>query len=175
MRKLSMDELDRIAPVDYQTQTHTNLLLVLDNIRSMNNIGSAFRTADAFGIPRIYLCGITAQPPHREIHKTALGATETVEWKYFENTVEALQSLKNEGFTLVAVEQTDEKVYLQDFKIDQTQKYAFIFGNEVFGVSDEAIVCCDLALEIPQFGSKHSFNISVALGIVMWEAIRQGF
>ncbi len=173
MRKLSMDELERVAPIDYQTQTHANLLLVLDNIRSMNNIGSAFRTADAFGIPQIYLCGITAQPPHREIHKTALGATETVEWKYVENTVEVLQSLKKEGFTLVAVEQTDTKVYLQDFKIDQTQKYAFIFGNEVFGVSEEAIACCDLALEIPQFGSKHSFNISVALGIVMWEVVKQ--
>ncbi len=173
MKKLSMDELDRVDPVDYQTQTHTNLILVLDNIRSMNNIGSAFRTADAFGIPCIYLCGITAQPPQREIHKTALGATETVEWKYVESTVEALQRLKNEGFILVAVEQTDEKVYLQDFKIDKTQKYAFIFGNEVFGVSDEAIACCDLALEIPQFGSKHSFNISVALGIVIWEVVKQ--
>lgn len=168
MRKLTMDELNRISAEQFKEEANENIVLVLDNIRSMNNIGSAFRTADAFKVGKIYLCGITAVPPHREIHKTALGATESVSWEYITQVNEAVDSLKNQGYQIIAVEQTNQSIYLQDFQPKKNEKYAFVFGNEAFGVSDEVLPLCDISLEIPQFGTKHSFNIVVSLGIVLW-------
>jgi 23S rRNA (guanosine2251-2'-O)-methyltransferase len=168
MQKLSMDELNRISNQQFKQEANENLVLILDNVRSMNNVGSIFRTADAFKVGKIYLCGITAVPPHREIHKTALGATESVNWEYFKEITQAAQHLKENGYQIIAVEQTNQSVYLQDFKPTKSEKYAFIFGNEAFGVSDEVLPLCDIGLEIPQFGTKHSFNIVVSAGIVLW-------
>lgn len=166
-RKLQMDELDRIS-IDEMNNSHKiPLVVVLDNIRSLHNVGSVFRSADAFTIEKIYLCGITAQPPHREIQKTALGATESVSWEYFENTLEAITALKKSGYCLVAVEQTKNSAEPRSF-MDTTKKYAVILGNEVDGVDQEVLELCDQSLEIPQDGTKHSLNISVAAGIVMW-------
>ena len=145
--------------------------MVLDDARSLSNIGSVFRTADAFLCASVYLCGITAQPPHREIHKTALGAEETVDWKYYETANEAILSLKKSGYTIAVVEQVEGGISLLDFKPDPDKKYAFVFGHEVNGVSEEAIALCDLALEIPQEGSKHSLNISVCAGVLAWDFV----
>ena len=171
MRKLSMDELNRPSPQDFAHQRKLSVVIVLDNIRSLNNIGSFFRTADAFKIESIYLCGITACPPHREIQKTALGATETVTWHYYESTESAIDVLKKEGFTIVAIEQTIQSVPLWDFQA--TEKTALVFGNEVDGVSDEALEQCHLAVEIPQSGTKHSLNVAVCGGIVLWHCYQQ--
>jgi tRNA G18 (ribose-2'-O)-methylase SpoU len=163
-----MDELNRISAEQFKEEANENLVLVLDSIRSMNNVGSVFRTADAFKVGKIYLCGITAAPPHREIHKTALGATESVDWEYVKEVSEVILSLKSRGYQIVAVEQTDQSTYLQDFCPQKNEKYAFIFGNEAFGISDEVLPLCNIGLEIPQFGTKHSFNIVVSVGIVLW-------
>ena len=169
MRKLQLDELNRLNIDDFKKSEKLKVTLVLDNIRSMNNVGSAFRTGDGLAVEKIMLCGITAQPPHNEIHKTALGAQDSVAWEYFDSTSEALLKLKKEEFTLLALEQTDESIELQNFQYEQDKKYAFIFGNEVFGVEDEALALCDDCLEIPQFGTKHSFNVSVTLGMTLWD------
>ncbi len=143
--------------------------VVLDNVRSLNNVGSAFRTADAFRAEAIYLCGITAQPPHREIQKTALGATASVDWKYFASTARAVDALRADNYQIVAIEQADESIELQDFKPDSGKKYALIFGNEVKGVEDDIVKNADKVLEIPQFGTKHSLNIAVSIGVVLWD------
>jgi tRNA G18 (ribose-2'-O)-methylase SpoU len=149
------------------------LCIVLDNIRSLHNVGAAFRTADAFRIEKIYLTGITGTPPHREIHKTALGATESVDWQYYEHPAEAVKRLKDEGYTILIVEQTTESIPLQNFQPSPGAKYCPVFGNEVNGVSDDVITHGDTALEIPQSGTKHSLNISICLGIVVWEIFRK--
>ncbi|MCE7862324.1 MAG: TrmH family RNA methyltransferase [Bacteroidetes bacterium CHB5] len=173
MKKLSLHELGRISVEEFKDAEKVPVCILLDNIRSLHNVGSAFRTADAFRIEKIILTGITGTPPHREIQKTALGATESVAWEYFENTTEALKRLKAEGYTLVIVEQTTESIPLQTFTATAGAKYCLVFGNEVNGVSEEAIAHGDLALEIPQLGTKHSLNISVCLGIVLWEVFRK--
>ncbi len=168
MRKLLNEELNRLDVEGFKQAPKNPFVLVLDNIRSLNNIGSAFRTADAFRIEAIYLCGITAKPPHRDIQKTALGATESVTWKYFEHTAEALAELRKQAFRIVAVEQADQSVSLADFSVDSGQKYALVFGNEVKGVGEEIVKNADEVVEIPQFGTKHSLNISVSIGVVLW-------
>ena len=171
MRKLSMDELHRISKEDFVRADKTPSIIVLDNIRSLSNVGAFFRTADAFRIKELFLCGITACPPHREIHKTALGADETVKWRYFETTEAACQQLKAEGYRIFAVEQVEGSVALQTFKFGAHT--AYLLGNEVEGVSEEALPYCDGAIELPQEGTKHSLNVSVCAGIVMWEAFEQ--
>lgn len=168
-----MEELGRVTPEEFKQQGKSPIVLVLDNIRSMHNVGSAFRTCDAFNVERLYLCGITATPPQKEISKTALGATESVEWEYAEDVVELASRLKSEGYSIVLVEQTDDSVMLQDFDFAQYEKVALFVGNEVFGISEELLPLCDAAVEIPQFGTKHSLNVAVATGITLWEAIRQ--
>ncbi|HTA28119.1 MAG TPA: RNA methyltransferase [Bacteroidia bacterium] len=168
MRKLSMDELNRKSTDEFKKAEKLPIIIVLDNVRSMNNVGSVFRTADAFLIEAIYLCGVTATPPHREIQKTALGATETVNWKHFETTIEAVNSLKNEGYKVYAVEQADKSIMLDKFTPD-SNKLALVFGNEITGVEQAVIDVCDACIEIPQYGTKHSLNISVSAGIVVWE------
>ena len=169
MRKLSMDELGRLSPEEYKNASKNSVILVLDNVRSLHNVGSAFRTADAFFVEKIYLCGITGTPPNREITKTALGATESVSWDYVKDTAELVKQLKDEGYAIASIEQTDESVLLNNFKPDPNQKYCFVFGNEVFGVDDNVIALSDLSLEIPQYGTKHSLNVSVAIGIILWD------
>lgn len=166
MRKLTMPELNRMNLTDYHNVTKIPVIIVLDNVRSMENVGSFFRTADAFRIESIYLCGITARPPHREIHKTALGADESVDWKYFETTAEACEHLKASGYRIFAVEQVEGSIMLNDFQAPE--KSAYIFGNEVEGVDNEALKYCEQAIEIPQEGTKHSLNVSVSGGIVMY-------
>ena len=173
MRKLENSELDRKSIDDFIKSKKTPLILVLDDIRSLHNIGSVFRTADAFLIEKIYLCGITASPPNKEIHKTALGATETVAWEHAENVLEVIQKLKADKIQTFAIEQVENAILLQDFKVQKNQKYALVFGNEVFGVAQEAVVLCDGAIEIPQLGTKHSLNIAVSAGIVVWDLFRQ--
>ncbi len=173
MRKLKNDELDRLTLEEFKTTEKLPLVLILDNVRSMNNVGSAFRTSDAFAIEKIYLCGITAQPPHREINKTALGATESVDWEHAENTATLCKNLQQQGYKVLAVEQADNSTSLENFKIEEGQKYALVFGNEVFGVEDEVIEVADGCLEIPQFGTKHSLNISVSIGVVLWDLTRK--
>ena len=168
MRKLSMDELNRLDKEDFELAENRPIIIVLDNLRSLSNVGAFFRSADACRIGELVLCGITACPPHREIHKTALGADETVKWRYFESTEAACQALKEEGYRLFAVEQVEGSVPLQDFNFKP--KTAYILGNEVEGVSEEALPYCDGAIELPQEGTKHSLNVSVCAGIVMWEA-----
>jgi tRNA G18 (ribose-2'-O)-methylase SpoU len=169
MRKLLNEELNRLSAEEFKKVSKIPLIIVLDNIRSMNNIGSVFRTGDAFLVEKIYLCGITATPPHKDIHKTALGATETVEWYYFENTINAIEALKDEDVLVYAVEQADNSIMLDKFSIAADKKIAVVFGHEVRGVSQEAVNICDGVLEIPQFGTKHSLNISVCAGIVIWQ------
>ena len=171
MRKLRNNELGRISVSTFKKTTKTPIIVVLDNIRSLNNIGSVFRTSDAFLVEKIYLCGITAKPPHRDIHKTALGATETVPWKHFDTIDAALQAAKDEQYEIIAVEQTHNSTPLNTFSYQQ-QKIALVFGNEVAGVSDTALNQASTCIEIPQYGSKHSFNISVSVGIVLWELLR---
>ena len=168
-----MEELGRVTPEEFKQQGKSPIVLVLDNIRSMHNVGSAFRTCDAFNVERLYLCGITATPPQKEISKTALGATESVEWVYKENVAELATELKSEGYAIILVEQTDGSVMLQDFNFAQYEKVALFVGNEVFGISEELLPLCDAAVEIPQFGTKHSLSVAVATGITLWEAIRQ--
>ena len=172
MRKLSMDELNRKSVHEFKEAEKMPVVVVLDNIRSMHNVGSVFRTADAFLLRGIYLCGYTPQPPHRDIHKTALGATETVEWKYAETTVEAVQRLKADGYQVYAIEQVQNSIPLHQFDLNQHSQVAVVFGNEVSGVDQEVIKLCDGCIEIPQLGMKHSLNISVAAGIVLWELVR---
>lgn len=173
MRKLKVSELKRKSIQEFREAEKSPFVIIMDNVRSLNNIGSIFRTADAFMVAGIYLCGITARPPHRDIHKTALGATESVDWKYFDSTEEAIAELKGQGYSVISVEQVDKSVSLQDFIPEAGKKYALIFGHEVKGVSDEALKMSDISLEIPQFGTKHSFNIAVSAGIVMWELYRK--
>ena len=172
MRKLGMDELNRKSVNEFRQSEKTPVIVVLDNIRSMHNVGSVFRTADAFLLKGVYLCGYTPQPPHRDIHKTALGATETVDWQYFATTAEAVRSLKSAGYTVVAIEQTEGSVALQGFRMPESGLLAVVFGNEVSGVGEEALALCDGSVEIPQWGMKHSLNISIAAGIVLWELVR---
>lgn len=168
-RKLKNSELNRKNVSQFKEAAKTPLIIVLDNIRSLNNIGSVFRTADAFLIEKIYLCGITAQPPHRDIQKTALGATNAVAWEYVEDTVALLQKLKQEEVHLCALEQAEEAVMLHDFIPELDRKYALVFGNEVKGVQQEVVSMSDAVIEIPQYGTKHSLNISVSAGIVIWD------
>jgi tRNA G18 (ribose-2'-O)-methylase SpoU len=169
MRKLLNSELGRKSITQYKDSQKSAFLIVLDNVRSHNNVGSVFRTADAFLTKKIYLCGITARPPHRDIQKTALGATESVEWSYFESTVDAVRELKAEGYKIIGIEQAEGSVELQNVKIEKDQNYALVFGHEVSGVSQNVLDMCDICVEIPQFGTKHSFNIAVSAGIVLWE------
>ena len=169
MRKLENSELDRKSIEAFKESKKTPIILVLDDIRSLHNIGSVFRTADAFLIEKIYLCGITATPPNKEIHKTALGATETVAWEHHENVLEVIETLKEENVMTLAIEQVESAIFLQDFEVEKNKKYALVFGNEVYGVSQEAVAICDGCIEIPQLGTKHSLNISVSAGIVVWD------
>jgi len=173
MRKLENSELDRKSIEDFKKSEKTPLILVLDDIRSLHNIGSVFRTADAFLIEKIILCGITATPPNKEIHKTALGATETVAWEHHESVLEVIENLKKENVLTLAIEQVESAIFLQNFKVEKNQKYALIFGNEVYGVSQEAVAICDGCIEIPQLGTKHSLNISVSAGIVVWDLFQK--
>ncbi len=172
MKKLSLKELNRVDVATFKKQQKTPVILVLDNVRSALNVGSSFRTSDAFALEAIYLCGITAQPPHREILKTAIGATESVDWKYFENTSEAIETLKEKEFKVYAIEQAEGSTMLQDFEVNSNSKYALVFGNEVEGVSNEVMGMVDGAIEVPQFGTKHSLNVSVCVGVVVWEIFR---
>ena len=174
MRKIQNAELGRKSVEEFKTSPKRPLILVLDDVRSLNNIGSILRTADAFLCEAVYLCGITAQPPHREIHKTALGAEDSVDWKYFENVEDALRELKSNGFILAAIEQAEGGILLNEFQPLQDQKYAYVLGHEVNGVSDQALALCDLALEIPQEGTKHSINVAVCAGIVVWDFVVKG-
>ena len=171
MLKLSSQELNRISVDEFRLKDKLPLVIVLDNIRSQNNIGSIFRTADAFLVKEIHLCGITATPPHREIHKTALGATESVQWKYFPSTIESLNELKNNGFHVYAVEQTNNNIPLSDFIPDMNSRIAIVFGNEVHGIDEGILKIVEGCIEIPQFGTKHSLNVSVAAGIVIWHLL----
>ncbi len=168
-RKLKNSELDRISPAEFKTSEKTPLIIVLDNIRSLNNIGSVFRTADAFLVQKIYLCGITAQPPHKDIQKTALGATESVPWEYAENTLDVVSKLQKEGIFVASVEQAELSVNLNDFSPQKEMTYAIIFGNEVKGVQQNVVSTSDSVIEIPQFGTKHSLNIAVSVGVVVWD------
>ncbi len=171
IRKLSTEELERISVDEFREATKIPVAIVLDNIRSMNNIGSAFRTSDAFRVEQILLCGITARPPHREIHKTALGATESVAWNYFAEMSEAVAFLQQNDYQIIVVEQTTNSIFLQEFEPNPEQKIAFVFGNEVFGVSETFVQACQTCVEIPQFGTKHSLNISVSMGIILWDYV----
>ncbi len=170
MRKLLNSELERLTPEEYKASVKKNIIIVLDNVRSLLNTGSVFRTADAFKAESLYLCGITGTPPHREINKTALGATESVPWKYFGNTPDAIRELRDMGYIIVSVEQAVGSTSLGDFIFDPATRYAIVFGHEIHGVSQEVIDLSHECIEIPQFGTKHSLNISVAAGIVLWEA-----
>ena len=173
MRKLENSELDRKSIETFKNSKKTPLILVLDDIRSLHNIGSVFRTADAFLIEKIFLCGITATPPNKEIHKTALGATETVAWEHHEDVLEVITKLKKDNVMTLAIEQVESAIFLQNFKVEKNKKYALVFGNEVYGVSQDAVALCDGCIEIPQLGTKHSLNISVSAGIVVWDLFKQ--
>lgn len=169
MRKLKLDELNRATIDEFKVQDKLPVAVVLDNVRSMHNIGSIFRTSDGFAVEQVCLCGITAQPPHREIEKTALGATQSVSWTYFETPLEAIAKLRADGYKIIAIEQAENSIMLNTFTPAANEKYALIFGNEVNGVSDEVMQQIDACIEIPQFGTKHSFNIVVSAGIVLWD------
>jgi len=169
MRKLLNSELQRKSLSQFRDSEKSPFIIVLDNVRSQSNVGSVFRTADAFLTEAIYLCGITSQPPHREINKTALGATESVAWKYFVSTTEAINELKANGYNIICIEQAEGSINLQDMNIETGEKYALVFGHEVNGVAQEIVNMCDYCVEIPQFGTKHSFNIAISVGIVLWE------
>lgn len=169
MRKLKNEELGRLSIEDFKTTEKIPVVLILDNVRSLNNVGSAFRTADAFLIEKIYLCGITGTPPHREINKTALGATDAVDWEYHKNTLELVKTLKEEGYTVYSIEQAEKSTYLDRFRPQAGDRIACVFGNEVFGVDQMVVDASDGCLEIPQYGTKHSLNISVSIGIVVWD------
>ncbi|WP_435260929.1 RNA methyltransferase [Tenacibaculum sp. nBUS_03] len=169
MRKLKNNELGRISVEEFKETSKTPILVILDNIRSLNNIGSVFRTSDAFLIEKIYLCGITAIPPNKEIHKTALGATESVDWEYIENTIELVERLKSENVKVLSIEQAENSTMLNAFTPESNQKYAVVFGNEVKGVQQEVVSISNTCIEIPQLGTKHSLNISVSCGVVLWD------
>jgi len=171
MRKLTMAELNRVAVADFKSTPKTPVVVVLDNVRSMHNVGAIFRTADAFALSKIYLCGITPRPPHREISKTALGSEESMAWEYAPETASAVAGLRAAGYAVVAVEQTTNSVPLPAFAPSPAQPLALVMGNEVFGVDDAVLALCDLAVEIPQFGTKHSLNVGVAAGVVLWDAL----
>ncbi|MEQ8924290.1 MAG: RNA methyltransferase [Fulvivirga sp.] len=173
MRKIPNEELDRKSVEEFKAANKIPVVILLDNIRSLNNVGSAFRTSDAFLVEKIYLGGITGTPPHREIQKTALGATESVEWEHVADVKEAVSRLKKEGYTIISIEQVENSISLEKFEPKTDEKYCLIFGNEVFGVDQEVVDLSDLTIEIPQFGTKHSLNISVSLGIVIWEFFRK--
>ena len=173
MRKLANEELNRISKEEFKNSEKTPIIIILDDIRSLHNIGSVFRSSDAFLIEKIYLCGITATPPHKEIHKTALGATETVTWEYAKDVLEVIQKLKDENVKIYSIEQTENSIMLNDFNVKTNERYALIFGNEVKGVSQDAINLSDGVIEIPQLGSKHSLNISVSAGIVIWDLFQK--
>ncbi|MEC3966797.1 RNA methyltransferase [Flagellimonas halotolerans] len=168
-RKLENSELDRLDVASFKEAKKSHIIIILDNVRSLNNIGSVFRTADAFLVQKIYLCGITATPPHKDIRKTALGATESVEWEYKEDTLELVGALRQRGVKIVSVEQAQNAVMLNDYQVKPDETIALIFGNEVKGVSQEVVNASDTVLEIPQFGTKHSLNISVSTGVVVWD------
>jgi tRNA G18 (ribose-2'-O)-methylase SpoU len=168
-RKLKNSELDRKSIEDFKEAKKTPLIVILDNIRSLNNIGSVFRTADAFLIEKIFLCGITATPPHKDIQKTALGATETVVWEHQENTEDVIKELREKGVKILSIEQAEDAVMLNDFSPKNDETYAIVFGNEVKGVQQSVVSASDYVIEIPQYGSKHSLNISVSAGVVMWD------
>jgi tRNA G18 (ribose-2'-O)-methylase SpoU len=169
MRKLANDELERLDIESFKKAVKTPICIILDNIRSLNNIGSVFRTADAFLVEKIYLCGITAKPPHKDIHKTALGATESVHWEYRESTMELVGELQAKGIKVISIEQAENARMLNDFSVADNNAYALIFGNEVKGVSQEVVSKSDEVIEIPQFGTKHSLNISISTGVVVWD------
>ena len=169
MQKLKLDELNRVDIEGFKAQEKLPLIILLDNVRSMHNVGSVFRTADGFSVEKIVLCGITAQPPHREIEKTALGATQSVAWEHVDDTLLAIDKYKNLGYEIIAIEQAKDSVMLNTFQPALTSKYVLIFGNEVNGVSDEAMQKIDCCIEIPQFGTKHSFNIVISAGITLWD------
>ncbi|WP_299833850.1 RNA methyltransferase [uncultured Tenacibaculum sp.] len=169
MRKLRNSELGRISVEEFKTATKTPIIVVLDNIRSLNNIGSVFRTSDAFLIEKVYLCGITATPPSKEIHKTALGSTESVSWEYVEDTLTLVEKLKSENVKVLSIEQAENSTMLDEFTPETNQKYAVVFGNEVKGVQQEVVSASDKCIEIPQLGTKHSLNISVSCGVVLWD------
>ena len=169
MRKLKNSELERISVDEFKEVAKTPLIVILDNIRSLNNVGSVFRTSDAFLIEKIYLCGITATPPNKEIHKTALGATESVAWEYVEDTLTLIQELKNSKIKVLAIEQAENSTMLNEFTPEKNQKYAIVLGNEVKGVQQEVVSASDVCIEIPQLGTKHSLNISVSCGVVLWD------
>lgn len=169
MRKLKNSELDRLSVDDFKQAKKTPIIIILDNIRSLNNIGSVFRTSDAFLVEKIYLCGITATPPNKDIHKTALGSTDTVAWEYIENTIDLVEKLKGEDVKIAAIEQAENAVMLNKFAPEANTTYALIFGNEVKGVSQKVVSSSDMVIEIPQYGTKHSLNISVSCGVVVWD------
>ena len=171
MRKLKNEELNRLSVDDFKTTEKLPVVLVLDDVRSAMNVGSAFRTSDAFLVNKICICGITAKPPHKEINKTALGAQETVAWEYFETVEACVLQLRKDGYSIAAIEQADQSVSLLDFRITPDQRYAFVFGNEVFGVNEQVVENADMVIEVPQYGSKHSLNISVTIGVILWDYV----
>ncbi|MBE9488232.1 MAG: RNA methyltransferase [Bacteroidetes bacterium] len=173
MRKIKNEELGRLTVEEFKKTDKRPIVVVADNVRSLNNIGSIFRTCDAFAVDKFHLCGITATPPNKEIHKTAIGAELSVDWQYWENTKEAVTNLKSEGYTIISIEQIENSVMLDDFVVDKSKKYALILGHEVMGVSQEIADMSDLAIEIPQYGTKHSLNVSVATGVVLWYISKQ--
>lgn len=173
MRKLKITELNRLTADEYKTVAKLPVVIVLDEVRSLNNVGSVFRTADAFRMEAVYLCGITATPPSAEIHKTALGAEETVEWRYYKDTADAVAELKQQGYVLCALEQAEGSISLQDLSLDINQKYAIVVGHEVKGVRQAVVDTCDMCIEIPQCGTKHSLNVSIATRMVLWEIFKQ--
>ena len=173
MRKLSIEELNRLTTEEFKNAPKTPVYVILDNVRSMNNIGSIFRTCDAFRIEKIFLCGITAVPPHKDIHKTALGSTDSVEWEYVDDTLKIVKRLQKEGIKVWSVEQTDQSRMLQDITIDKDSRVALVFGHEVRGVDQAVLDASEASIEIPQYGTKHSFNVSVSAGIVLWEVFRK--
>jgi 23S rRNA (guanosine2251-2'-O)-methyltransferase len=173
VRKLSMDELNRKTTEEFKLASKNSFVIVLDNVRSQNNIGSIFRTADAFLAESIYLCGITSVPPNKEIHKTALGATDSVHWEYEKETLDAITKLRQNNFLIVAFEQVEGSLSLEKFTTEKGKKYALVFGHEVHGIQQEVLNACDFCIEIPQYGTKHSLNIAVSAGIAIWEFVRQ--
>ena len=173
MKKLKITEMNRLTVEEFKQEKKTSLVVVLDNVRSLHNVGSVFRTGDAFLVEAVYLCGITSTPPHAEIHKTALGAENTVDWKYFEDTQSAVEQLKTDGYTVYAIEQANGSTLLPDLQLNKAKKYAVILGNEVKGVQQSVVDACDGCIEIPQFGTKHSLNVSVTGGIIIWEFFKK--
>ena len=173
MRKLKNSELNRKSVEEFKKADKYPFIIVLDNVRSLNNIGSVFRTADGFLVEGVYLCGITAAPPHKDIRKTALGATDSVQWKYFSKTADAIKQLRQDGYKIISIEQTDESIMLNEFAVHEGERYALVFGHEMKGVDQSVIDKSDICIEIPQYGTKHSLNISVSAGIVLWDLVNK--